>query len=184
MGRNYEVLVDPSETSQLERDLCTQRIVITFNGTLFDLPFLTHRFNTDWSSVSHLDLRYLAKRVGLTGGQKKIEVSFGLAREAPLEGITGAEAVGLWFDYKEGDLNALRQLVRYNHADIEGMKFLFEQVVDRLEPGTGAGFVNGGLFERSSVQFAEQTARYGRECCTDQSLLWSRGTATDFFRLT
>ena len=155
-GSRYEVLVDPSETDQLEHDLRAQPLVITFNGTLFDLPFLTNRFNNDWSSATHVDLRYLAKRVGLTGGQKKIEETIGLAREASLEGITGAEAVGLWFDYKEGDLNALRKLIRYNHADIEGMKFVFEQVVDRLEPGTNGGFANGGLFERSSVHFADK----------------------------
>ena len=157
VGSCYEVLVDPRETGRLEHDLRAKPLVITFNGTLFDLPFLTNRFSTDWSRATHVDLRYLAKRVGLTGGQKKIEETIGLAREAPLEGITGAEAVGLWFDYKEGDLSALCKLVRYNHADIEGMKFVFEEVVDRLEPGANGGFTNGGLFERSSVHFADKT---------------------------
>ena len=156
LGSRYEVLIDPTETSQLERDLSAQPVVITFNGSLFDLPFLTNRFNNDWSRATHVDLRYLAKRVGLTGGQKKIEETIGLAREAPLEGITGAEAVGLWFDYKEGDLNALCKLIRYNHADIEGMKFVFEEVVDRLEPGANGDFTNGRLFERSSVHFADK----------------------------
>ena len=154
VGSSYKVLVDPTDTSQLERDLGAQRVVITFNGTLFDLPFLTNKFNTNWSGATHVDLRFLAKRVGLTGGQKKIEVSIGLGREAPLEGISGAEAVGLWFDYKEGDLDSLRKLIRYNHADIEGMKFIFEQVVERLEPETSSESANGGLFERSSVHFA------------------------------
>ena len=144
VGSRYEVLVDPTDTCRLESDLCSQPIVITFNGTLFDLPFLSNRFNTDWSQTTHVDLRYLAQRVGLTGGQKRIEVSIGFAREAPVEGITGSQAVGLWFDYKEGDLSALRKLIRYNHADIEGMKFLFEQVVERLEPGTTSSMVNGG----------------------------------------
>ena len=153
VGNRYEALVDPDDTSQLERDLLAQPVVITFNGTLFDLPFLTNRFDTDWSSITHVDLRYLARRVGLVGGQKKIEVSIGLAREAPLEGITGAEAVSLWFDYKEGNLDALRKLIRYNHADIEGMKFLFEHIVDRLEPGSGDSD-RGELFERSSVDFS------------------------------
>ena len=155
VGSRYEVLIDPTETSQLERELSGQPVVITFNGTLFDLPFLTNRYSTDWSSAVHVDLRYLAKRVGLTGGQKKIEASIGFARGAPLEGISGAEAVGLWFDYKEGDLSSLRKLIRYNHTDIEGMKFLFEGVVERLEPGTSAHSANGGLFERSSVHFAD-----------------------------
>lgn len=156
VGSKYEVLIEPSETSQFEHELSAQSIVITFNGSLFDLPFLTNRFNTDWSRAVHVDLRFLAKRVGLTGGQKKIEMIIGVAREATLEGTTGAEAVGHWFDFKEGDLNALRKLIRYNHADIEGMKFLFEEVINRLEPGTRADFVNGGLFERSSVHFSEK----------------------------
>ena len=156
VGRRYEVLIDPTETCQLERDLSAKPIVVTFNGTLFDLPFLAHRFNTDWSGVTHVDLRYLARRAGLTGGQKKIEVTIGFERATPLEGMSGAEAVGLWFDYKEGDLSALRKLIRYNHADIEGMKFLFERVVGRLNPGASGELGNGGLFERSSVHFEDK----------------------------
>lgn len=110
-GRRYEALIDPKETCRLERELIAHPIVVTFNGTLFDLPFLASRFNTDWSAVTHVDLRYLSKRAGLTGGQKKIELTIGFNRESGLEGISGAEAVGLWFDYKEGDVGALRKLI-------------------------------------------------------------------------
>ena len=151
----YTVLIDPGQIEELERDLREHPMVVTFNGTLFDLPFLARRFKKDWSDLFHVDLRYLAKRVGLTGGQKRIEVEIGLAREASLEGITGAEAVSLWFDYKEGDLNALRELVRYNHADIEGMKFLFEEAIRRVASRAGAPATNGGLFRRSSICFSD-----------------------------
>ena len=157
-GSRYEVLIDPTGTSQLDQRLSAQSIVVTFNGTLFDLPFLANRFNTDWSGVAHVDLRYLAKRVGLTGGQKKIEATIGFDREASLEGISGAEAAGLWFDYKEGDLSAMRKLIRYNHADVEGMKFLFERVLERFEPGKSGQPANGSLFERSTVHFDERSA--------------------------
>lgn len=153
-GRTYSVLIDPEQTTELESVLREHPIVVTFNGTLFDLPFLTKRLNTDWSDSVHVDLRYLAKRVGLTGGQKKIEVSLGLARGSSLEGVTGAEAVELWFDYKEGDLDALRKLVRYNHADIEGMKYVFEEVLGRLGLATD-GVAFGDLFPRSDVRFSE-----------------------------
>ena len=154
-GSRYEVLVDPKETAQLERDLSALPILITFNGTLFDLPFLASRLNTDLSAVTHVDLRYLAKRAGLTGGQKRIEVAIGFGRDTRLDGVSGAEAVGLWFDYKEGDLSALRKLVRYNHADIEGMKSIFERVIEELEPGANSAAAGSGLFERSSVRFTD-----------------------------
>ena len=155
VGSTYTVLVDPSQIGQLERDLREHPMIVTFNGSLFDLPFLAKRFKTDWSGHFHVDLRYLAKRVGLTGGQKKIEVEIGLTREGSLEGITGAEAVALWFDYKEGDLNALRELVRYNHADIEGMKVLFEEAIRRVAPHAGAHTTSAGLFRRSSICFPD-----------------------------
>lgn len=165
-GSRYKVLIDPTETVQLERDLSALPILVTFNGTLFDLPFLASHFNTAWSAVTHVDLRYLAKRAGLTGGQKRIEVAIGLERETHLDGVSGAGAVGLWFDYKEGDLSALRKLVRYNHADIEGMKFIFERVIERLEPRANTKTSNSGLFERSSVRFADKPkgAKKGTVC--------------------
>ena len=154
VGSTYTVLIDPSQIEQLEHDLREHPMAVTFNGSLFDLPFLAKQFNTDWSDLFHVDLRYLAKRVGLTGGQKKIEAEIGCIREGSLEGITGAEAVALWFDYKEGDLNALRDLVRYNHADIEGMKHLFEEVVRRVAPRAGTSVTNGDLFRRSRICFS------------------------------
>lgn len=154
-GRTYSVLIDPAHTTQLESVLHDHPIVVTYNGTLFDLPFLGKRLNTDWSGSIHVDLRYLAKRVGLTGGQKKIELALGFARGSSLDGVTGAEAVTLWFDYKEGDLDALRKLVRYNHADIEGMKRVFEVVLGRLGL-RGACGATGDLFPRSVVRFSER----------------------------
>ena len=152
----YTVLIDPDRIEELERHLREHAMVVTFNGSLFDLPFLARRFKKSWSDLFHVDLRYLSKRVGLTGGQKKIEGELGLTREASLEGITGAEAVALWFDYKEGDPDALRELIRYNHADIEGMKFLFEEVIRRVvSRAGGAPVTNGGLFRRSSICFSD-----------------------------
>ena len=155
VGGTYTALVDPSQIEQLKRDLHGPSIVVTFNGSLFDLPFLAKRFKMDWSGLCHVDLRYLAKRVGLTGGQKKIELEIGVIREGTVAGISGAEAAALWFDYKEGDINALRELVRYNHADIEGMKFLFEEVLRRVVTWTGTLAMDDRVFPRSSICFSD-----------------------------
>ncbi len=155
LGDKYTALIEPRSIEKLQCDIRENPLVVTFNGTLFDLPFLAKCLNADWSRIVHIDLRYLAKRVGLTGGQKRIESEIGLDRDSGLEHLDGAEAVALWFDYKEGELNALRQLVRYNHADIEGMKFLFEEALQRLSPQTSEGSCRRNLFKRSSIQFSE-----------------------------
>ena len=155
IGDTYTALIEPKKIEKLESVVRENQLVVTFNGSLFDLPFLSKAYQVDWSSIFHIDLRYLARRVGLTGGQKRIEVEIGLIRKAEIEGLTGAEAVVLWFDYKEGDLNALRDLVRYNHADIEGMKSLLEEAIRRIAPQPIDRALKMNLFDRSSIQFAE-----------------------------
>ena len=132
VGGEYFAEVAPKNIGRLIKALDRNSIVVTFNGSLFDLPFLNKHFGIDWSKYLHIDLRYLAKRVDLTGGQKKIESQLNLERDNSVGDVDGAEAVTLWFDYKEGDNEALKRLIRYNHADVEGMKRIFEEAISRL----------------------------------------------------
>jgi uncharacterized protein YprB with RNaseH-like and TPR domain len=54
---------------------------------------------------------------GLWGGQKAVELKLGISRKTL--GLDGADAVDLWFDYKEhGSKRALRKLLRYNAEDV------------------------------------------------------------------
>ena len=47
--------------------------------------------------------------------------------------MDGEKATLLWHKYKwKGDKKALRQLIIYNHADVEGMKRIFDRVVKKL----------------------------------------------------
>ncbi|NKC16546.1 MAG: DUF429 domain-containing protein [Gammaproteobacteria bacterium] len=145
----YRAMVDPSSMTDLVTALECEPLLVTFNGSRFDLPFLTAHFGTDFSHCPHLDLVYPARRVGLKGGQKRIEQTLGLQRPGLTTGIDGAKAVELWFDYKEGDLQALERLIRYNHADIEGMKEILEHVIARSIHSSGSGHQH---FARSEVQ--------------------------------
>jgi uncharacterized protein YprB with RNaseH-like and TPR domain len=49
------------------------KCVVTFNGTLFDLKFLRQTHPELSLPLAHVDLRFLARAVGLRGGQKEIE---------------------------------------------------------------------------------------------------------------
>ena len=57
----YTVLIDPGGIEALERDLREHPMIVTFNGSLFDLPFLARRFKKSWSGLLHVDLRYLGE---------------------------------------------------------------------------------------------------------------------------
>jgi uncharacterized protein YprB with RNaseH-like and TPR domain len=69
----YQVYIAGDDPWSLLSALRSASALVTFNGTLFDLGFLEKTFTGLSLPSAHLDLRYLAKSVGLTGGQKAIE---------------------------------------------------------------------------------------------------------------
>ena len=122
---------DGPETLQLA--MAQAATLVTFNGTLFDIPFLKKTFGEIALPKTHIDLRYVGRRVGLTGGQKEIERKLGIVLREGIEDIDGRGAVLLWHRYLRGDRSALRKLIAYNQADVRGMFFILDYVLDRLE---------------------------------------------------
>jgi len=128
----YRALVQGADDSTLRATLERGVAIVTFNGTLFDLPFLRARMPRLRFPPVHVDLRYLARRVGLAGGQKAIEQAIGLRRHVDVAGLSGEQAPVLWHRYRRGDLGALRALIEYNFHDLRGMRCIFDVVVSRL----------------------------------------------------
>ena len=48
-----------------------QKIIITFNGTLFDIPFLRKEFESINIPAVHIDLRYFSPQVRLAWWSEK-----------------------------------------------------------------------------------------------------------------
>lgn len=117
---------------RLREEFFESSIIVSFNGKRFDQPFLEHNYDLNIQNP-HIDLMYLCKRVGLSGGLKKIEKDLGMDR-GDLEDVDGREAVRLWKRYeKHDDRNALEKLVHYNQLDAENLQNLTEIVNRRLE---------------------------------------------------
>jgi uncharacterized protein YprB with RNaseH-like and TPR domain len=129
----YQVHVAGEDPGDLLDALANARTLVTFNGTLFDLKFLKKTFGEISLPPVHIDLRYLSKRVGLTGGQKLIEAELGIRARTGVEDLDGAAAVLLWHEFVRGDLNALHRLVDYNRRDVLAMCMILDRVVDRLD---------------------------------------------------
>ena len=132
VGANYQVFIKGQDFEPLRAALLKAKAIVTFNGSIFDLPFVKHEFPETQFPTTHIDLRFLSKRVGLTGGQKEVEKLIGLERPSHLQDFSGVSAPLLWYRYKQGDVQALKFLISYNHADIEGMKHILDRAVDRL----------------------------------------------------
>jgi predicted nuclease with RNAse H fold/dephospho-CoA kinase len=120
------------DPSHLMLAASTSVAMVTFNGIRFDQRFLKQEFPDVHLPQIHIDLMYLCRRVGLTGGQKSIEDQLGVNVRENLEGVDGFAAVLLWHKYLRGDVKALRRLIAYNRADIAAMGSLMDHALLRL----------------------------------------------------
>ncbi len=117
---------------------------VTFFGTGFDVPFLTRRFpvmENVFADRLHIDLCPLLKRLGYTGGLKRIEQTLGIVRVPETEGLSGWDAVRLWRAFERGgpqSEDALRLLLAYNREDVVNMKTLLDYALPRLRTRAGA----------------------------------------------
>ena len=108
------------------------RALVTFNGTVFDLPIL-RRVLPDWQPPAvHVDLRHVYQRLREKGGLKELEPRVGFFRPPHLASLSGADAVALWHAQVQGDRLALRRLVEYNLYDVFHLRPLAELGYNRL----------------------------------------------------
>jgi len=113
-------------------------MVVTFNGSQFDLPFLRKNMRGLWLPKLHVDLRFTLASLDIAGGLKRIEERFGFEREDDLKGLNGYDAVKLWQKYiRRNDTHALDKLVRYNAADISNLEHLMEWAYAEKRKRTG-----------------------------------------------
>ncbi len=108
------------------------KCIVTFNGTLFDIPFLKKEMPDIQFPAAHVDLRYLTRRLGWQGGQKSVEEQLGVSRPSELGELRGGDAPALWYEYIAGRSEALDTLVRYNQADLRGMQEILDKAVNAL----------------------------------------------------
>ncbi len=102
--------------------------IYTYNGSRFDLPFIHGSLDVDLEGLfSHHDLMFDCWRRNLYGGFKAVEQQLGIPRK--LQGISGWDAVRLWWQYLDyGDPEALAALLEYNREDVMNLKVLRERL--------------------------------------------------------
>ena len=100
------------------------RMLHTYNGSRFDLPFIYDCIGIDLNRIlPHRDLMYDCWRNNLYGGLKAVERQLGIERR--LKDMNGWEAVKLWWKYVESfDLDALNKLLEYNKEDVVNLNIL------------------------------------------------------------
>jgi uncharacterized protein YprB with RNaseH-like and TPR domain len=104
--------------------------IYTYNGKKFDLPFIETflGINLETGFIHH-DLMYDCWEYNLKGGFKAVERQLQISRQT--EGITGLDAVRLWWQYRDSyDEDSLNLLLQYNKEDVVNLKALKEKLAE------------------------------------------------------
>ncbi len=115
-GHTVRTFVQGENLDDFPAAVAPFKLLVTYNGKCFDLPFLEAAFGMRFDQA-HLDLRYVLHSLGLRGGLKGCERQLGIGRNE-LAGVDGFFAVLLWQEYcRSGNRQARETLLAYNVAD-------------------------------------------------------------------
>ena len=130
-GGEMTTLVRGQNLSQnaLVEQLQHTKLLVTFNGEEFDLPFLERAFDVD-IDAPHIDLMNLCRQLGYSGSLSFIERQVGIERDRP--DLSGEDAVRLWREYERGNDTSLDTLINYNREDVMNLEALLEVMTSQL----------------------------------------------------
>jgi uncharacterized protein YprB with RNaseH-like and TPR domain len=114
-------------------------LLVTFNGSSFDLPLLRRAFPEWQPPLAHVDLRHALGRLGHRGTLKQLEEwlpALHLERPEPLRRLNASGASALYHRGQNGDREALRTFAEYNLYDAVNLRTLmaytYNGLVERL----------------------------------------------------
>jgi uncharacterized protein len=130
-GRTVRTYVQGDNLPDFIDDVRAYRLLVTYNGKSFDFPFLERCLPVRLDQA-HIDLRYVLRSLGLTGGLKGCERRLGLLRHDGMEEIDGFVAVLLWHEYlRTGRPPTLESLLAYNVQDAVNLETLMVHAYNR-----------------------------------------------------
>lgn len=121
----------------LMRELESYKMIITYYGSVFDIPFLNKKFPSLDLNRPHFDLCFGSHRAGFKGGLKRLEEDLGVMRASDIKGLDGYDAVKLWFAHLQGNDGALEILMRYNEEDTKNLFFVAQEIYKKLRGMSG-----------------------------------------------
>jgi len=114
------------------RTISRYKLLVTFNGSVHDIPFLQKRYRIPL--LPHVDLRHLCARVGLTGGLKEIEKRIGIRRSPIVQKMYSGDPWRLYRMWRaSGDEHYLNLLIEYNDQDSASLMPLADYVCGILQ---------------------------------------------------
>ncbi len=137
-GHKIKIFVKDNNLEEAINYLQNYEMIVTFNGKLFDIPFIMKEFPEAKIPPIHIDLRYLLRSLGVTGPLKKVEAKLNIPRPKDVQEINGREAAVLWSRFVKGDDQALEKLLLYNIYDVVNLQSItylsYQKKIEEIKP--------------------------------------------------
>ena len=122
-GKQTTTFVRGENLHDLPDHLKKYKVLSTFNGKMFDVPFVEQEMKIRLGQPN-IDLMHVLKGLGYKGGLKACENKLGIGREE-LKGVDGRVAIALWQCFKETkDRDFLDTMLAYNVEDAVNLQRL------------------------------------------------------------
>ena len=134
-GKSISTYVHGQNLDDFVEDIQRYKVIVSYNGRSFDVPFLENYFNIRLDHA-HIDLRYILQSLGFRGGLKGCERQLDMDR-GDLKDIDGFFAVLLWDEYQKNlDQEVLETLLAYNIQDTINLENLMVTAYNMKLKGT------------------------------------------------
>jgi len=122
-GHEIKTYVQGSNLDDFLDEVYKYKVMVTYNGKCFDIPFIENYFNVRLNHAQ-IDLRYILHSLGFRGGLKGCERQLGLDR-GDLRNVDGFMAVLLWDEFvRTENQRTLETLLAYNVQDAVNLENL------------------------------------------------------------
>lgn len=123
-GKEIKHYINGKNLDEFRDDIMEYKVIVTYNGKTFDVPFIERYLGINMHHA-HLDMRYILKSLGYSGGLKSCEHQLGIVRTGCMQDMDGFFAVLLWHDYKQNrNEKSLETLLSYNIQDVLSLEQL------------------------------------------------------------
>ncbi len=135
-GNSIKIFMKDNNLDEISEYLQNYEIIVTFNGKLFDIPFIKKEFPDAKIPPIHIDLRFLLKNLGITGPLKEIEKKLNISRAKLVQEISSRDAAVLWSRFVRGYDEDLEKLLLYNIYDVIDLQVImhscYQKKVDEI----------------------------------------------------
>jgi len=150
-GNEVKIFVKDNNLSDFFDYIRNYDMIVTFNGKIFDIPFIEKEFPNIQIPPLHLDLRFLLKSLGINGPLKKIEKKLNIIRPKLIQEIGSRDAPILWNRFLRGYDDDLERLLLYNIYDVLNLQILmnlcYKKKIEEIELKMGHDHYQQKLFQ-------------------------------------